>query len=185
MFGAEDSPCTAPHVTWGRQAVGSLSLLTPNSHNITFHLRCALLIALWVYNTRFAFHPVPRPWGELTLMACQELIVRGTDCMAGWNPRRHPEEKGGAARGWDFGEDSRLPFLEASPKRMGDSLTGITKFYVWKGPSKTCCWSFLRMWIPWAIRNSCWGPDHWSQCGATEEESLQVRILALPLGRIA
>lgn len=41
----------------------------------------------------------------------------------------HPEQKGGAIRGWDSREDSRLPFLETSQDRMSDSPTGIAKSY--------------------------------------------------------
>lgn len=46
---------------------------------------------------------------------------------------RHPEEKGGAIRGLDSREDSRLPFLENSRNAMLNSSTGITESYVWKG----------------------------------------------------
>ena len=48
---------------------------------------------------------------------------------------RHPEEKGGALRGWESREDSGLPFLETSQNSMcDDSPNGITKSHVWKGP---------------------------------------------------
>lgn len=82
----------------------------------------SVLIALRAYNTRFVFHPVLRPWRELTLMT-----VPGTNCEGDQLYGRikstevrgplHPEQKGGAIRGWDSREDSRLPFLR--PLRMG------------------------------------------------------------------
>lgn len=96
------------------------------------------LITLQVYNTRFVFHPVPRALRELTLMT-----VPGTNCegnqlygriksMEARGPL-HPEEKGGAIRGCDSREDSRLPFLENSQYRMSNFPTGINESYVWNG----------------------------------------------------
>lgn len=62
----------------GAQAVGCLSLL-PSIPTASPSLFAApILIALGVYNTTFVFHPVPRPWRELTLMT-----VPGTNCEGG------------------------------------------------------------------------------------------------------
>lgn len=90
-------------------------------------------IALWVYNKRFVFHPVPCPWRECTL-----ITVPGTNCEGNQLYRRmesmeargpqHPEEKGGAIRGYDSREDSRLPFLKNSQNGMLNSSTGISEF---------------------------------------------------------
>lgn len=46
---------------------------------------------------------------------------------------QHPEEKGGAIRGYDSREDSRLPFLESSQNGTLNSSIGITESDVWKG----------------------------------------------------
>lgn len=46
---------------------------------------------------------------------------------------QHPEEKGGATRGYDSREESRLPFLENSQNGTLNSSTGITESDIWKG----------------------------------------------------
>lgn len=132
MLWTWEGTCTAPQTTWERQAAGCLSLLTPHSHSITFLFAGPALIALRVYNTGFVFHPVPRPWRELLLMTvpgtnCEENQLFGRIKSMEARGPQHPEEKGGAVRGWDSREDSRLPFLETSQNRMSSAPPGITK----------------------------------------------------------